>query len=213
MSASRIEQIIDEIEEYIGSCKYQPLSTTKIVVNREEIEDLLRELRMKTPEEVKRYQKIIANKDAILADAEEKATQMLEQAKATTDEMLSEHEIMQQAYAQANQIVSEATDQAYEILTQATQQANEIRTGSITYTDDMLSTLQTIIGNTIDSAGAKYGNLLKTLQDCYDVVSNNREELHPTDVSNLDEESGIEEPARAARRSEYNIDPELDNID
>ena len=77
----------------------------------------------------------------------------------------------------------------------------------------MLSTLQTIIGNTIDSAGAKYGNLLKTLQDCYDVVSNNREELHPTDVSNLDEESGIEEPARAARRSEYNIDPELDNID
>ena len=30
--SSRIEQIIEEIEEYVESCKYQPLSTTKIVV-------------------------------------------------------------------------------------------------------------------------------------------------------------------------------------
>ena len=46
--SSRIEQIIGEIEEYVDSCKFQPLSTTKIVVNKEEIEELLRELRLKT---------------------------------------------------------------------------------------------------------------------------------------------------------------------
>ena len=57
--SSRIEQIIGEIEEYVESCKFQPLSTTKIVVNKEEIEELLRELRLKTPDEIKRYQKII----------------------------------------------------------------------------------------------------------------------------------------------------------
>ena len=45
--SSRIEQIIGEIEEYVDSCKFQPLSTTKIVVNKEEIEELLRELRMR----------------------------------------------------------------------------------------------------------------------------------------------------------------------
>ena len=63
--SSRIEQIIGEIEEYVESCKFQPLSTTKIVVNKEEIEELLRELRLKTPDEIKRYQKIINNKDAL----------------------------------------------------------------------------------------------------------------------------------------------------
>ena len=47
--SSRIEQIIEEIEEYVDSCKYQPLSTTKIVVNKEEIEELLRELRLLCP--------------------------------------------------------------------------------------------------------------------------------------------------------------------
>ena len=46
--SSRIEQIIEEIEEYVESCKYQPLSTTKIIVNKEEIEELLRELRLKS---------------------------------------------------------------------------------------------------------------------------------------------------------------------
>ncbi len=207
--SSRIEQIIDEIEEYVGNCKYQPLSSTKIIVNREEIEDLLRELRLKTPEEVKRYQKIIANKDAILQDAQDKADAMVAQAKATTDEMLSEHEIMQQAYAQANEIVNSATEQANEILTKATNDANEIRTGAIQYTDDMLGTLQTIIGNTIDTAGAKYGNLLKSLQDCYDVVNTNRGELNPEGTPQPQGEPQQERKAD----SHYKIDPALDRVD
>ena len=57
--SSRIEQIIEEIEEYVESCKYQPLSTTKIVVNKEELEELLRELRMKTPDEIKSNKRVI----------------------------------------------------------------------------------------------------------------------------------------------------------
>ena len=65
---SRIEQLIGEIEEYIDSCKFQPLSTSKIIVNKDQMDELLRELRMKTPDEIKRYQKIISNKDAILPD-------------------------------------------------------------------------------------------------------------------------------------------------
>ena len=79
--SSRIEQIIEEIEEYVDSCKFQPLSSTKIVVNKEELEELLRELRMKTPDEIKRYQKIISNKDAILADAQSKADAIIADAK------------------------------------------------------------------------------------------------------------------------------------
>ena len=52
MSNSRIEQIITEIEDYIDSCKFQPLSNTKILVNKEEIEELLVELRLRIPEEI-----------------------------------------------------------------------------------------------------------------------------------------------------------------
>ena len=101
--SSRIEQIIEEIEEYVDSCKYQPLSTTKIVVNKEEIEELLRELRLKTPDEIKRYQKIISNKDAILEDAQTKADALIADAQNKAQELVTQHEIMQKAYAQAVQ--------------------------------------------------------------------------------------------------------------
>ena len=108
MSSSRIEQIIEEIEEYVESCRYQPLSTTKIVVNKEELEELLRELRLKTPDEIKRYQKIISNKDAILADAQSKADNIIAEAQAHAKELVAQTEIMQQAYAQANETVNTA---------------------------------------------------------------------------------------------------------
>lgn len=118
--SSRMEQIIEEIEEYIDSCKFQPLSSTKILVNKEELEELLTELRMKTPEEIKRYQKIISNKEAILADAQAKADAIIAQAQVQTTELVNEHQIMQQAYAQANEVVMIATKQAQEILDKAT---------------------------------------------------------------------------------------------
>ena len=50
---SRIEQLIGEIEEYIDSCKFQTLSNSKIIVNKEEMEELLVELRLRVPEEIK----------------------------------------------------------------------------------------------------------------------------------------------------------------
>ncbi len=175
--SSRIEQIIEEIEEYVDSCKFQPLSTTKIIVNKDQIDELLRELRMKTPDEIKRYQKIIANKDAILADAQSKADSMIEEAQIHTNELVSEHEIMQQAYAQANEIVTAATDQAQEILDNATNDANSIRIGAMQYADDLMANAESIIGHTLDSYTTKYDGLVNSLQECYDMVRNNRAEL------------------------------------
>ena len=93
--ASRIEQIIEEIEEYIDGCKPQTFSSSKIIVNREEMEELLNELRIKTPEEIKRYQKIISNKEAILADAQQKAEAIISVAHPDfRDQLIAEAEQM-----------------------------------------------------------------------------------------------------------------------
>ena len=158
--SSRIEQIIGEIEEYVDSCKFQPLSTTKIVVNKEEIEELLRELRLKTPDEIKRYQKIINNKDAILEDAQTKADALI-------------------ADAQANDTINAANKQAQEILDSATQDANSIRLSAITYTDDMMANIGSVLNTTLEDAGVKYKTFIDSLQSCLDVVNHNRQELAP----------------------------------
>ena len=177
--SSKIEQIIDEIEDYIDSCKPHNFSSSKIVVNRDEIDELITELRMKTPEEIKRYQKIISNQEAILADAKAKADAIIAQAQIKTDELVSEHQIMQQAYEQANEVVSIATKQAQEILDNATNEANNLRMSAMAYTDSQLKSIEDILTGSIEASKTNYESLINSLQHFEDVVASNRAELFP----------------------------------
>ena len=174
---NRIEEMIADIEEYIENCKPAPFSSNKIIVEKEQIEELLRELRLRTPDEIKRYQKLISNKEAILADAKDQADSMLNAAKAHTQELVNEHEIMQRAYAEAEDIKEQAYAQAQAILDQATEEANQMRYGAVQYTDDMLANLQRIIEHSIESNRSKYEGLLSALDKDLNVVISNRNEL------------------------------------
>ena len=194
--SSRIEQLIDEIEEYIESCKPKFMSNSEIIVNKDEIDELLRELRMKTPDEIKRYQKIISNKEAILNDAREKAEALINEATIHTNELINEHEIMQQAYAQANEVVTMATRQAQEILDNATMEANSVRQAAMQYMDDMLGHLEKIISSSTQAATQNYDNLIGSLNQYRDIIQSNRSELHPVEdelealVSDESDETG-----------------------
>ena len=174
---SRIEQLINEIEEFIDSCKYQPLSNTKILVNKEELEELLVELRLRIPDEIKKYQKIISNQEAILNQARSQADAMLQEANAQTNELVNEHEIMQKAYSHANEVVEQANLQAQAIVDNAVNDANGIRQGAIQYTDDMLRSLQTIITHSMEGARGRFDAFMSSMQSSYDIVSSNRNEL------------------------------------
>ena len=194
--SSRIEQLIDEIEDYIDGCKYQPLSKTNIIVNKEEIDELLRELRMKTPDEIKRYQKIIANKEAILNDARSKAEALIKDATVQTTELINEHEIMQQAYAQANEVVRMATTQAQEILNNATIEANGVRTSAMQYLDEMLANLENAMTTTLATTTEHYESFYNTISGYNETVKANRAELRPIEVEQmLKEAEGESEPA------------------
>ena len=198
---SRMEQIIEEIEEYIDGCKSQPLSSgARIIVDKETIDELLTELRLKTPEEIKRYQKIISNQEAILADAKSKADEIIAQAQVQTNDLISEHEIMQQAYAQANEVVMIATKQAQEILDNATNDANAIRMNAITYTDDMLKSIEDIISGSIETTRARTDNFVSSLQGYLDVVTANRAELVPQELESENIQASA--PAKEAASSE-----------
>ncbi len=190
--SSRIEQLIDEIEEYIDNCKPQAFSSTKIIVNKDDIDELLRELRMKTPDEIKRYQKIISNKEAILNDARLKAETLVKEATIQTNQLINEHEIMQQAYAQANEVVTMATRQAQEILDNATMEANNVRMSAMQYMDDMLANLETVIEAATQTAASNYDTLIGNLNHYQDIIQSNRAELHPAEDDLV--EGDLDEP-------------------
>ena len=177
--SSKIEQVIGEIEDFIADCKYQTFSNTNIIVDKERMDELLRDLRMRTPDEIKRYQKIISNKEAILQDAREKADAMLAVAQAETDRMVGENEIMQQAFAQAGEVTRQATEQAQQIIDMATIEANNIKQSAMEYTYGQLQMMQDIITHAIGTAEAKYGDLVARLKECENVINTNRSQLYP----------------------------------
>lgn len=177
MAMSRIEQLIEDIYEFIESCKMQPLSQTKVVVPKDQLYDLLDELRLRTPDEIKRYQKIIANRDNIIADAEQRALQIQAEAKEKAKSLVSENEIMQQAYYQANEMVSSASAQAEAMIKGANEDAEQIRTGALAYTNEILSEVENILANAFESTRLKSDALITSLKSNLDIVVNNKREL------------------------------------
>ena len=203
MANTRIEQCIDDIYEYIENCKMQPLSSTKVIVPKDELYDLLDELRMKAPEELKRYKKVIANRDAILADAENKVALMMQEAKAKTETLINESEIMQQAYYQANSVVTQATEEANRMLTQASQEADQIRLNALIYTNDLLKAAEISLGNAYIASMEHYKGLTESLKINLDIVTANRAELGVESMLN---------PGQPAT-SEQQVDELIDKIE
>ena len=175
--SSKIEQVIDEIEDFVEHCRYQPLSNTKIVVNKDELDDLLADLRRKVPDEIKNYQRMLSNKENIIADARAKADSIIADAQVQTTELISDHEIMQQAYERADEVVAAATSEAQEILDRAAIDADAIRMGAIEYTDSILKEIEEILASAMETTQARSENLLHSLQGCYEEIRTNREEL------------------------------------
>ena len=216
--SSRIEQIITDIEDYIAECKIQPLSGgTKIIVNKEEIEELISELRSKIPEEIKRYQKIISNKEAILADARLKADQIIAQAQNQTTELISEHQIIHRAYAEAQNILDNASVQAQNIMNDAQNNANNILLGAATYTNDRLGELEELLRNSLDTSRMRSESLINSLQGYLDIVVANRAEFAPKqDATDTEEQPSASEEEVSEEQialSVVNVSADTNNVE
>lgn len=177
MGSSRIEQIIEDIYDFVEGCKMQPLSSTKVVVPKDQLYDLLDELKMRTPDEVKRYKKVITNREAILEDAQQKADALIRETKEKTENLVNESEIVQQAYFQANQIVSQATEKANQIMAKATQESEQIRLSALAYTNDLLADAEEALNSAYQNASERYEGLVGTLKYGLDTIQSNRAEL------------------------------------
>ncbi len=199
MSKSKIEDIIDEIEAYIDDCKTTAFSSNKIIVNKDDLDGLLSTLRSTTPEEIKQYQRMVANREQILAAARAKADEIVNAAQIHTNELVSEHQIMQQAYAQANEVILIAQKNAQEKIDRATEDANNIRMGAINYTDELLANIQTILVNSVETTRSRDEQFLATMQAYLDTVEANRAALLPETVESDD--VADEEPTKEKNES------------
>ncbi|MBR5421649.1 MAG: vacuolar family H+-ATPase subunit H [Lachnospiraceae bacterium] len=174
---SQIESTIEQMEELIERSKPVFLSSTNISVDREELEELIKQLRLNLPEEIERYRKVISNKEAIERSAQEEADRMLAQVRQQANEILSESEIMSRAQKQADDMVAAAAAEANRIVEEAQYQGDRYMAASQKYLSDMLQSLNSMIYDCIDNASRNTNRLLDSLNEVGQTVQENLNEL------------------------------------
>ena len=184
MAKKGIEEMISEIEIFIDNCKYKPLSSSMIIVPKDDLEQMLNELKLKLPNEIERCKKIMRNKEAILADARTRADSIITESVAEANKLVDQSQIVELANIRANEILDMARSQADQIVSEANTDANEIRLGSMYYTKDKLTEVSNYINATLEAEKANYDNLIQSLQSNLDIVLNNTNEING-DIANM----------------------------
>jgi hypothetical protein len=158
-----ILHLIDRLESLVTESFHLPF-TSNVIVQEDAFLDIIDQMRISIPEEVKLAKRTEAERDRTLLQAQEEANRMLEMAREKAKSLANEHELV--VYAE---------ERAQEIEADARRQAEEIIAGADEYIVDQLSELE--------------AQLMKTLT----TVRNGLREVRETQVRNQEPEQLKEE--------------------
>ncbi|MCX7710673.1 MAG: ATPase [Clostridia bacterium] len=139
--------ILETLEDVVERGVSVPFSG-KCMVDKEEILEIIKEIRLKLPDDIKQAKWVKEERQRILLEAQKEANNIVKDAENKISSLVDEHEITKQAYEQANEIIANAQ-----------KNAREIRLGTREYADSILNKVEEILKETVE------------------VIQTNREEL------------------------------------
>ncbi len=102
-----ILHLIDRLEELFNESRSIPF-THSVVVDEDRMLDIIDQMRVSIPEEIKKSQQLLAQKDRILAQAQEEANRTLALAREKGEQIVDRDAIVQAAQSRAEQIISQS---------------------------------------------------------------------------------------------------------
>ena len=126
-----ILHLIDRLEELFNNSRPIPL-THNVIVDEDKFLDIIDQMRISVPEEVKKAQQVFSQKDRVMAQAQEEANRTLQLAREKADVLVEKEALVQDAQRRAGQIID-----------QARVEAENVKTGADQYALDALMGLQT----------------------------------------------------------------------
>lgn len=139
--------LLENVEDILEKSKGVPFSN-KVLVDKEEILEIISELRLKLPEELKQAKWIKEERQRILVEAQKEADDIVKEAENRIISMIDEHEITKKAY-----------EKKAEIIETANEMSREISKGTKDYADNLLNGIEV------------------SLQEALKIIQNNRNEL------------------------------------
>ncbi len=184
----KFKELIDELEEVIEEASKIPLSN-KCMIDKEEIFNIIQQIRLTYPEDIKQAEYVRKERDRILQDAEKEADIIIENAKAKVAKLVNDSEIikigkekateiLQDATRNAQQVLNDTEEQVRKIQEQKSQELMEEQETAFHYIDGMLNQAEstaeysvTSLVKLIDEMNHHYDQL----RSVYDRISKNRQ--------------------------------------
>ncbi len=130
--------ILETLEDVVEKGVSVPFSG-KCMVDKEEILEIIKEIRLKLPDDIKQAKWVKEERQRILLEAQKEANNIIKDAENRISSLVDEHEITKKAYEQANEIVSNAQ-----------KNARDIRLGTREYADSVLNKVEEILKDTLE---------------------------------------------------------------
>jgi cell division septum initiation protein DivIVA len=122
--------LIDKLDDQVHNAKPVPL-TDQVRVDKEEIYDILDQMRATIPEEIKQARWIVKERQEMLAEAKREAERIIKEGRDKQEQLISQEEVTRQAEREAEDILEDARARE-----------REIRLGAEDYADEILGTLE-----------------------------------------------------------------------
>src|SRR5215472_9599658 len=106
-----ILDLLDQLEEVLGAGSHLPL-TSRTLVDEQEILDILDQIRVSIPDEIKAARRLTQERDQMLADARAEADRLVHEADQIVEARLTEHHLVRDAEARAVDIEDRALAEA-----------------------------------------------------------------------------------------------------
>lgn len=132
-------EMLDQLEDMIENAHSVPL-LGKAMIDKDELLELIQELRLKIPDDLKQAKWIKGERQRILIEAQKEATSIIKTAEDKIISMINE-----------NEITKKANEAAEEIVKNANMRAKEIRNGTRQYVEDALSESEKILERTLST--------------------------------------------------------------
>ncbi|MDR1643382.1 MAG: ATPase [Clostridiales bacterium] len=160
-----ILEYLEMLEDFIENSRPIPFSS-KVSVDREKIYDIIREIRLNLPNEIRQAQRIIEEHDKIINDAKIKASGVIKEAEGTAKMMTNSHEIFKRATEQAERAVEETK-----------KSARDMRLNAMDYADEILAKTEKTIQEAMTNIDQQHQLLADYFTTTMDVLYSNRQEL------------------------------------
>jgi cell division septum initiation protein DivIVA len=102
-----ILHLVDRLEELFNESR--PIwFTHSVVMDEDRLLDLIDQMRVSIPEEIKKSQQLMVQKDRIMAQAQEEANRTIALAREKADKMVDKDAITQSAQVRVDQIIAQS---------------------------------------------------------------------------------------------------------